>query len=141
MARAFRTLLFCFGGPALDHRVRLRPTYRMWRRAARPDENQLTNAVHSASAKARAVIAMRPPATTRSSRVSFRRSLNESTSPAPKPPAKPPAGAKLTNPEHVEEDVKQATVQVDRGEDRSPPPVTPRNGATHAEIDERALAR
>src|SRR5467141_2164307 len=50
-------------------------------------------------------------------------------------------GRELTHPEHVEDDVEQAAVEVDAGEERPPPAGRPRGRARHAEPDEGAIAR
>ena len=47
-------------------------------------------------------------------------------------------GPEVPDPHQVEEDVEQAAVEVDGGEDRPPPALVPRHSARHAELVERA---
>jgi hypothetical protein len=49
--------------------------------------------------------------------------------------------SEISNPHHVEEDVEQTTMEEDRGEQRPPPMLAPRDTTGHAELIERTRAR
>src|SRR5438132_8242611 len=57
-----------------------------------------------------------------------------------RPPVLHHGGAEISDPEHVEEDVEQRAMQVDRGQQRPPPVLRPGQSTRHPELIERARA-